>query len=130
MASLNAKAVALDAIEIVEKGGKVNHRSLLLKHGYSDKMSRNPDRVIKTQSYQEVIQKAVGKMEDIRMKALLALQKKDFNQEKAVPLSTVVDVMTKNTQLMTGKATENVGMNVSILDDQKQKLLDILNDNA
>lgn len=114
MGSLNARAVALEAVKIVENGGKVNHRSLLLKHGYSDKVSRNPHRVTTTKSYMAVMQNVVGAMEKQRARMLEAIGNKELSKEKLATLSSSLDILTKNIQLLSGKATENVAMVIEV----------------
>lgn len=114
MASSNAKAVALDVVKMVEKGIKVNHRSLLKKHGYSDSVSLNPHKVTKTKSYMDIVNPALKKIENIRMKSLQALEKKDLKKEKYRDLVSGVDILTRNAQLLGGKATDNVAIQVSI----------------
>lgn len=125
MASANAKAVALDVVKMVEKGIKVNHRSLLKKHGYSDSVSLNPDKVTKTKSYMDIVNPALKKIESIRMKSLQALEKKNLNKEKYRDLVSGVDVLTRNAQLLGGKATDNVAIQVSISEQVGNKYADV-----
>lgn len=114
MASLNARAVALEVLKTVENGGKVNHRSLLLKHGYSDKVSRNPHRVTTTKSYMAVMKNVTGAMEKERARILDTMMKKDISAEKYSTLVQSADIITKNIQLLSGKATENVAMVIEV----------------
>lgn len=114
MGSLNAKAVALDALKMVENGGKVNHRSLALKHGYSDKVSRNPDRITRTKSYKSIMIPALKSMEQERNDIMIAMRGKDKTSEKYATLVSSYDILTKNIQLLSGKATENVAMVIEV----------------
>lgn len=127
MASLNARAVAMDALKIVEKGGLVNHRQILLKHGYSASVAKNPDKVIKTKSYQNIINKATNKMDSVRAKALRSLDERDPNKEKYATLISGVDILTKNIQLLTGKSTENLALNIQISEAIANKYADVSN---
>ncbi len=114
MASLNATAVAHEVLEIVRKGQKVKYGSLLKKHGYSQSVSESPTKVTETKSFLDVVNPALKKIENIRMKSLQALEKKDMRKEKYRDLVTGVDVLTRNAQLLGGKATDNVAINVTI----------------
>lgn len=127
MASLNAKAVAMEVIETIGKGKKVNHGEIIRKHGYSKSISISPEKVVNTKSYQSVISQALGKMENVRNKALIALEKRDMTKEKATTLITAVDIMTKNVQLLNGRATDNVAINVEISETIANRYKDMSN---
>lgn len=128
MPSLNAQAVAHETLELVAKGLKVNHRSLLKKHGYSESVSLKHTKVTKTKSYMDIVNPALKKMENVRRNALLALEQKDMKQEKVMTLISTVDVMTKNAQLLGGRATENIGINISISEQIANKYKDVSSD--
>lgn len=125
MASVNATAVALEVVEMVQKGQKVNHRSLLKKHGYSDSVSLKPNKVTKTKSYMDIVNPAIKRMEAIRAKALKSLDNKDYEGEKIPVLLSTVDILTKNAQLLGGKATENIGINIEISEAIANKYQDV-----
>ncbi len=127
MASLNAKAVAMEVVETIGKGKKVNHGEIIRKHGYSKSISKSPEKIVNTKSYQSVISQAIEKMENVRNKALIALEKRDMTDEKVVTLITTVDVMTKNAQLLGGKATDNVAIQVEISEQVANKYQDLSN---
>lgn len=129
MASLNAIAVAHKVLETVSKGERVNMKRIMLEQGYSKNIAKQPQRVTKQKAYQEVISQAVGKMDQVRDKALVALLKKNMNDEKAVPLATVVDIMTKNTQLLSGRSTDNVALKIEISEALADKYKDVSSDN-
>lgn len=128
MSSLNAKAVALETVRMVEKGLKVNHRSLLRKHGYSESVAQNPYKVTKTKSYMDIVNPALKRIESIRMKSLQALEKKNLDKEKYRDLVQGVDILTKNSQLLGGRATENIGINISISEQIANKYKDMSSD--
>lgn len=121
MASLNATAVAKDVIKMVEKGVKVNHRSLLLKHGYSEKVARNPYKVTKTKSYMAIIKKVVPNMEIQRARMLEEINRKDLSKEKLSALLAGLDILTKNIQLLSGKSTSNVAMVIEVSESVANK---------
>lgn len=128
MASSNAKAVAYDVIKSVGKGVKVDYGSIIKKHGYADSVARNPEKVTKTKSYMDIVNPALEKIENIRMKSLQALEKKNLNKEKYRDLVSGVDILTRNAQLLGGKATDNVAIQVSISEQIGNKYADVSNE--
>lgn len=127
MASLNAKAVAMEVVEMIGKRQKVNYRSLLKKHGYSDSIANRPERVTKTKSYQSIVIPALKQMESVRGKMLKALDNRDMTKEKTPVLLSGVDILTRNTQLLGGKATDNVAIQVEISEQVANKYQDLSN---
>ena len=111
---MNARAVALEAVEMVEKGIKVNHRSLIKKHGYSEAVSLNAHKVTQTKSYKAVMLPVLKSIEEERNAIMEAMRGKDKNSEKYATLVASYDVLTKNYQLLSGKATENVAMIIEV----------------
>jgi hypothetical protein len=114
MASKNAEAVAFKVIEKVRKGEKVNLGKIILSQGYGKGIAKHPRKVTETKSFQNIVNPALKRMEKIRSKALEGLEKKNVNKEKYSTLLSGVDVLTKNIQLLGGKATENVGVIVDV----------------
>ena len=125
MASENARAVAYKVVEMVGKGQKVDMGDILRSHGYSERVALKPDKVTKTKSYQSIVIPALKKMENVRGSALRALEKKDPNQEKYATLLSGVDILTKNIQLLSGRSTENIGINIQISEAIANKYTDV-----
>jgi hypothetical protein len=130
MGSVNARAVAHEVVEMVGKGLKVNYRSLLLKHGYSKSVANKSNKVTKTKSYMDIVNPAMKKIENIHMKSLQALEKKNLDKEKYRDLVFGVDILTKNIQLLSGKSTDNVAIQVSISEQIGNKYAEVSSDNA
>ena len=112
MASENAKAVAQEVIQTVRKGTKVNLGKIVKKHGYSESVSKHPDKVTQTQSYQEEIQPIVQMMIEERDAALKEAKKKrgKANYRDLVDASTK---LTKDIQLLSGGKTANEELKIT-----------------
>lgn len=115
--SLNAQAVAKEIIATVGKGGKVNKGKIIKKHGYTDSMSRHPEKILETLSAKEIIDPFVGKMVRERDAAINAMTKKR-GKANYRDLVDAADKLTKNIQLLSGRETENKSFNISMLLDE------------
>lgn len=116
MGSVAAKAVADEVIRTVRKGKKPNISKIAVKHGYSP-ASAKASKPQKTKAYQEVMIPFVEKLAERREKALNAITDKKLKSTSARNLASIVDVLTKNHQLLTGGATSNVAIGVRRLND-------------
>lgn len=117
MPSVNAKAVAREIIQTVRKGQKVNKGKIIRKHGYSKSVSLRPSKVTDTESFREEIEPIVKQMERERQAILKALPQKRNNASYR-DLVDAADKLTKNIQLLSGKATEIQDHRVNV-DDEK-----------
>ena len=102
--SENAKAVAQDVIKKVSKGEKIVMGKIIKKHGYSDGISKQPERVKKTNSYQKVMKPLLARLEEERDEIIKRL-KVTRNKAKYRDLIDGLDKTTKNIQLLSGGAT-------------------------
>ena len=114
MGSENAKAVAKEVMKTLRKSTKVNMGKILKGKGYSDSVSKHPDQVVNTQSYQNEILPLVKQLEAERA-AVIKQLKVTRNDAKYRDLIDGLDKLTKNIQLIQGKATANVALPISIL---------------
>ncbi len=57
---------------------------------------------------------ALKSMEQERNDIMIAMRGKDKNSEKYASLVSSYDILTKNIQLLSGKATENVAMVIEV----------------
>ena len=106
--SENAKAVAEEVKRKVIKGEKIVMGKIIKKHGYSDGISKQPIRVRKTQSYQEEMKPIVEQLERERQRIISEMENKDLTQVQYGELGRMVDIFTKNIQLLSGGATERI----------------------
>ena len=125
--SENAKAVASEILQTIRKGKKVVIGTIMRRHGYSESVSKIPGKVVETQSFQEVISPVVKKMIAERDKVLVAMVKKR-GRAKYRDLIDAVDKLTKNIQLLSGRATERIGEDLEV--KHRKRLIQILEENS
>lgn len=106
MASENAKAVAREVIKKVQKGEKVVVGEIIDKQGYAPSMKSHPNKVTNTKSYKEETKPIVRAWEKERQRIAKEMKVKDLNDVQYEQLARVMDILTKNIQLLTGGATE------------------------
>lgn len=119
MASENAKAVAQEVVKTIGNNRKVVLRQIIKKKGYSPVTADNPKVVTNTKSYQEVIEPVVKQMEDERLRLVQAISNKNLAKEKYRDLIDGIDKLTKNIQLLSGKATSNVAVGYKNMSDDE-----------
>ncbi len=113
MGSINAKNVALEVLETVRKGKKVNLGKIIKKHGYADTTSTVPSQVTDTKSFQEVIEPVVEQMEKERQRLIKSISIKDLDVVKYKDAVEALDKLTKNIQLLNGGKTSNDSIELS-----------------
>lgn len=125
MASIAAKQVAQEVLETLGKGEKPNLGKIARRKGYSDNTADNPKNITETKSYKEEVRPLVEQLEAERQAVVTRLM---VVRDKASYRDLIdgLDKITKNIQLLTGRATENIGMGV-LSDEDKSKLDALLN---
>lgn len=118
-----ARMAAKKVLERLAKGERVNKGEILRELGYSESTANKPSIVTDTKSFQEAISPVINEMEEIRKNAMDALKVKDLNKEKAKDLAKVIDTMTKNIELLSGRPTER---NDDYVDPETKEFLDRL----
>lgn len=121
MASQTAKAVAQDVIEAVKNKKRIVLGKIVAKRGYAKSTQRHPKRVTETQSYQEEIRPVITQLEVLRQKAITELSCRSLKDEGYKDLVDSVDKLTKNIQLLSGGATENVETSIKLAKDMTQE---------
>lgn len=114
MASLAGKAVALEVLAEVGKGRLPNREAIARKHGYSATSARQ-GKHLSNKGYTETIEKFVNRVEGERSRLLLELTKRDISTERYSTIIEAIDKLTKVSQLLLGKSTENIATQVSIV---------------
>ncbi len=112
---MNGELVAKDVLECVKKRDKVNMYQIAIKRGYKPYTARNPVRITSTEGYRSVMEPYLKQLEVHRNKVLKAMESKDLDSEDYKVLSESLDRLTKQTQLLSGKATENVQTTVTVV---------------
>lgn len=126
MSSINAKKVAKEVSENLGKGKKVILGEILRKNGYSESTSLTPSNVTETKSYKEVVNPIIDRWIDERDRLTNELSKRDLSKERYETIMKSVDLITKNIQLLSGGKTENIGIQSSLSDEDKDVLLSLL----
>ena len=121
MASEAAQAVAHEVLRQVEKGGKAFITTIAPKKGYAFETARS-GKIQKTKAYQAVIRPVVKKMIIQREKALARMDK-TVGTAKYRDATEAVAKLTKDIQLLSGGATENVVIGVKKLSDDELQYL-------
>lgn len=126
MASENAKNVAKKVSENLRTGKKVVMGEIIRETGYSESVSKSPTIVTETKSYQDAINPIVKRWEKERERLTKELESRDLTDERYETLMKAVDVSTKNIQLLSGGKTENIGIDYSLSDEEKEGLRGLL----
>ncbi len=108
--SLNARAVARDVIDHLQRGEKVRMAPIIRAHGYSPKVAADPKNVTNTQAYKDEMFTYTQKLEQHRKEVLEAMMRKDLDEEQYRTLADSQAKLTHDVQLLTGGKTENVGV--------------------
>lgn len=112
--SENARKVALDVISAVSQGKRVNKRKIQMANGYT-LQSAISNKAIRTDTYKETIANTLERMEKERTRLLIELSNRDITKERYMTMVDAMDKLTKNSQLLGGKATENIATQVQIV---------------
>ncbi len=112
--SVQAKAVALDVIAKVGKGMPINKREIARKHGYAES-SVLSGKVLQTDTYKETIAKFVNRVENERSRIMLEMAGRDLSSERYSTLMDSMDKLTKVSQLLQGKSTENIAGIINVV---------------
>ena len=123
MASVAAKEVAKEVLGTIGKGKRPNITKIAIKKGYSPKTA-NSGQVQKTKTYKAELAPLVTRLEQERDAIVEALKKKR-GKAKYRDLIDGLDKVTKNLQLLTGGATQNIAIGVKKMnDDELQRIAD------
>lgn len=115
--SYKAQKVARDLSESIAKGKKISESSLkqiILDNGYSKETAENPQIVLKTKSFQEVMIPAIAKMEAIQQHALDDIMQRDFSGEPLASVAGLIKILNHDIRLFKGESTANIAMNVNL----------------
>lgn len=127
MASTNAQAVAHKVVDKVRKGERVIMHELISASGYSKNIAKQPTRITRQKAYQEIVTPVLQQLESERQRIITAMGKKNLGKEKYQTLVQSMDIITRNTQLLGGKATDNVAIQVSISEQVGNKYANVSN---
>jgi hypothetical protein len=117
MGSIAAAEVAREVIRTVGKGRKPHLTKIAISKGYSLQSAR-VGKPIQTKTYKAEIKPLVSRLEEER-DAIMERLKKTRNKAKYRDLIDGMDKVTKNIQLLTGGATQNIAVGVKKLKDDE-----------
>ena len=115
MASERAKNAARKVLEKTRKGEKIVMGQILREVGYGEGTTLTPNQVTETKSYQAEIMPFVQKLERERDRIVLEMSIKDLDKVQYQHLTSAVDTLTKNIQLLSGKETEKKGVTINVV---------------
>lgn len=124
---LTAKKMKLvkGLVENLSKQGKARAlKYVVMDAGYSENTAKQPSSVI-TPDVMAKVNPIIAKMESIRNRALDAITDDKLKVSTARDNTYVADILTKNSQLLQGNATEIVHT-TSLSKEEQDKLLDLL----
>lgn len=106
MSSENAKNAAKEVIKRIEKGEKVVMGEILESIGYAKNTADNPILVTETKTFKETIAPFLEQLEERRQATISKLTDKKLDKASALQTASVLDILTKNLQLLRGDPTE------------------------
>jgi len=90
---------------------------------YADNTAKNPKNLTDSLGFKELTKPIIEQLEKKRQEAIDAMTGKKIKAEKAKDLTDIIDKLTKNIQLLGGKATENIKQEVELNDNQLRQLI-------
>jgi hypothetical protein len=120
MASIRAKKALTN---LIGNGG--NKAQALRDAGYSAAIVDNPKKIIESKGFKELSDPILKKIEAESNRILEAAMGKDLDNERHKDLIDSLEKTTKLSQLLGGKATENIamgvtGFNINIINDENK----------
>lgn len=112
-----------------KKGGRRPLASILLEAGYSPETAKNPKKILSAPAVQEALSDVITVMEQKRDLAFKHITEKKLKGAGAYNLALIGDVLTKNIQLLRGRATGHLAVQVGLDEESKQKLLSLMGKN-
>lgn len=83
---------------------------MILEAGYTESMSKNPAMIFQSETIKEGLRDFVSMLDDKRRLAITHLTEKKLEESDARSLAYILDIFTKNHQLLTGGNTEKVAV--------------------
>ena len=84
---------------------KKNLGDLIIEAGYSKASAKNPKLIFKSEDIKDGLKDFVSQLEDRRQRAITYITDSKLEKAQARDLAYIVDIFTKNHQLLSGGAT-------------------------
>lgn len=107
------------------KGKPKTLGEMIIEAGYSEASATNPKLII-TEEMQDKINPIISKMEEVRLRALNRITDEKLDASSAKDNASIADIMTKNSQLLSGGKTENIGVESGLSEEEKKALLALI----
>jgi len=101
-----AKYVKLIKENLTAKGLTKSEGEIMLEAGYSEEKSKQPSRVRNSQNVKPALQSFIDQLDDKRRLAITYITPKKLAKAPARDNAYIVDILTKNHQLLGGQPTE------------------------
>ena len=111
--SEKAYNVANEIIYRIKNKKPINLKQIAVENGYTEK-SAHAQKPYLTDTFKDTIAPVLNKMKAIHEKALQNIGARDYSKERLDSVVNVARQMVHDTQLLQGKATENVASNVVV----------------
>jgi len=101
------KLVNLLMVNYGNKKGTKTLKELMILAGYSEQSAKNPKLILESEDVKDGIKGFIDSMSDKRKMALTYLTAKKFSKSPPREIAYVMDILTKNMQLLSGGKTSN-----------------------
>ena len=108
------KLVKLATDNLRLKNKTLTKGEMMIQAGYSPQMSKKPAEAFNTQAVREQLQQTIALMQQKRLQALNHITNAKMQKSNIRDLAYTSDIMTKNSQLLSGGETERHGITVEI----------------
>lgn len=93
-------------------GTKKSKAQIIREAGYSREVSEKPELVYESKAVKDQLSTFISTLEKKRQKSLNAITDEKLKRANARDNAYITDILTKNHQLLTGGATENIAINL------------------
>ena len=115
MGSIKARLAGEKIVESLGNKKPVTLGQVLREVGYADNTADTPKNVTETKSYKEVTEPFIQKLEKERDRIVLEMSVRDLDEVQYQHLTSAVDTLTKNIQLLGGRETEKMGVTIEVV---------------
>lgn len=116
------KLVTLLKQELLKQNGSKTLGELMVLAGYSQKTARLPsNKALNSEAVQDSLKDFIDQLDEKARMALRLLTESKIKTSSGRDISYIVDILTKNKQLLSGNATEKMSINVEISEEIAKK---------